>query len=432
MKELMNDVLDFLGYDLNLFSVNPNTQTTETSGLSDGMKTYYSDYIIDNAKPYLVHDQFGQERPIPQSKGKTIEFRKYSPLPKALTPLTEGVTPNGRDMELSVINATPLQYGDYITTSDILSLTFIDNAVVEATKLLGQQAGETLDTVVREVLNGGTNVQYAENAVAARYLLAGGDSNPANNHYMSVNAIRRAVRTMKQNKAKKINGSYVGIINPDVAFDLMGDDDWREPKAYVDTKDLYEGEIGKIHGVRFVETTEAKIFEADDLVTGANATRNLTTHSVSEKVITLKGTWTEAQIAALVGRKIIVARGTARFLYTVASGTRSASADSSTITTTETHGDTHVENDVIYPGEAGRDGRTVYSTLIVGDNAYGTTKLSGGGLEVIVKQLGSAGTSDPLNQRATVGWKATKTAIILVNEFMIRLETASTFESSAN
>ncbi len=80
---------------------------------------------------------------------------------------------------------------------------------------------------------------------------------------------------------------------------------------------------------------------------------------------------------------------------------------------------------VIYPGEAGAEGVDVYATLIFGENAYGTTSLADGGLEHIVKQLGSAGSSDPLNQRATVGWKATKVTVRLVEAFMIRIETAA-------
>ena len=87
-------------------------------------------------------------------------------------------------------------------------------------------------------------------------------------------------------------------------------------------------------------------------------------------------------------------------------------------------------NTVIYPGEAGSEGRDVYATLIFGENAYGTTALADGGLEHIVKQLGSAGSSDPLNQRATVGWKATKVATRLVEEYMLRVESGSSFSAT--
>ena len=85
--------------------------------------------------------------------------------------------------------------------------------------------------------------------------------------------------------------------------------------------------------------------------------------------------------------------------------------------------------DSVYPGEAGLAGRDVYSTLIIGENAYGTTEIAGGGLEHIVKQLGSAGAADPLNQRGSCGWKATKAAVRLVEPYMIRIETASTFNN---
>ena len=135
-------------------------QTTLLPGLSAEMKTFYDMTLIDEATANLVHDQFGQKRPIPANGGKTIEFRKFAPLAKATTPLTEGVTPDGKSLTVSTITATISQYGDYITQSDVLELTALDNTILEATKLLGRQAGSTLDTVVRNVLVSGTNVTY--------------------------------------------------------------------------------------------------------------------------------------------------------------------------------------------------------------------------------------------------------------------------------
>ena len=338
MKMAIFEKLSYLPVILNLFAGNTNV-TTDT-GLSKEMKTFYSDYLIDMAEPNLVHDQFGQKHPIPKNGGKIIEFRKYDSLPKALTPLTEGVTPNGQKLSMSVITSNVQQYGGYIELSDILLLTAIDNNLVQATKLLGSQAGRTLDTITREVLNGGTNVQYSEGQVTARNALVGGQA--SGNHYLTVDAVRRAVRFLKVMNAPKINGSYVGIIHPDVSYDLMSDPKWVNVKTYSDPDGIYEGEIGKIEGVRFVETSEAKVFEG-----------------------------------------------------------------------------------------AGASGVDVYSTLILGADAYGVTEITGGGLEHIVKQLGSAGTADPLNQRATAGWKATKTAERLVEQYMVRIETASTFGTAS-
>ena len=332
MRKLLSNLKNMILLDMNLqMFADPNPQTT--GDLSKEMKTWYSDYLIDNAEPRLVHDQFGQKHPIPQNGGKTIEFRKYSPLPKMLTPLTEGVTPDGQSLTVSTVEATVQQYGGYITISDVLQLTAIDNNMMQATKLLGSQAGATLDTITREVLNGGTNVIYS-GGVTSREAVA---------DVLTVADIKKAARALKVQNADQIGDSFVAIIHPDVTYDLTNDPDWKAPHQYVDTDHMYTGEIGKIAGVRFVETTEAKIW-----------------------------------------------------------------------------------------ANAGSGGKSVYSTLVLADNAYGVTEVEGGGLRHIVKQLGSAGTGDPLDQRASIGWKAIKAAERLVEQFMVRIESASTFDSDAN
>ncbi|QUO37945.1 N4-gp56 family major capsid protein [Dysosmobacter sp. Marseille-Q4140] len=318
---------------LQLFA-EPNTNVTTDGGLSKEMKTFYDKALIRLAEPELVHDQFAQKRPIPKNGGKTIEFRKYTPLAKQLTELTEGVTPDGQKLTVTTIEATVKQYGGYITLSDQLLLTAIDNNLMEAITLLSSQAARTSDTITREVMVAGTNVQYAEGQVDSRAALAYTDE--TDNMNLTVRAVRMATRTLKNQNAKRIGNSYVGIVHPDASFDLMSDPEWKYPHQYKDTSNLYAEEIGEVGGVRFVETTEAKKFVS-----------------------------------------------------------------------------------------AGASGRDVYATMILGANAYGVTEVTGGGLQTIVKQLGSAGTADPLNQRATAGWKLMKTAVRLVEEYMVRVETTS-------
>ncbi len=332
---------------LNLFDGNTNT----TAELTAEMKKYYSDFLIDIAEPLLIHDQVGQKVDIPKNGGKTIQFRKYDSLPKAMTALTEGVTPDGQKLSISTVESTVAQYGGYIELSDILLLTAVDNNLVQATRVLGGQAGRTLDAITREVINAGTSVQFADYQVSSREELVGGSSNASENHYLTVDAVRKAVRALKVMNAPKINGYYVGIIHPDCAYDIMNDPKWINVKSYSDPDGIYEGEIGRIEGVRFLETSEAKVF-------------------------------------------------------------KKAAIDKSS-------------------GSEKANARDVYSTIIVGENAYGVTEIEGGGLQHIVKQLGSAGTADPLNQRATAGWKATKTAERLVEAYMVRIETTSTFNDVA-
>jgi len=396
---------------------------TTDNGLSAEMRTFYSDYLIDNAVPKLVHDQFGQKHPIPRNGGRTIQFRKYSPLQKALTPLTEGVTPDGQKLNVSTVEATVKQYGRHIEMSDMLVMTAVDNNIIQATKLLGNQAGATLDTITREILNGGTNVQYAEGQVAARHLLVGGQAE--GNHYMTVDAIRRAARYLKTQNAEKIGDSYVAIIHPDIAYDLMNDPAWQSVKTYCDPKDMYEGEIGKIAGVRFVETTEAKIFkgapltEKNPTLTVINATGN------SSRMVMVAEAISSDEAAALAGRYILMKGERHKVTSAVAGAAGSAAL-------TLEFGVVQTDDEIIYPGEGGAEGRAVYSTLILGENAYGVTEITGGGLRHIVKQLGSSGTADPLDQRGSVGWKATRTAERLVESFMIRIETTSTFDGEPN
>jgi N4-gp56 family major capsid protein len=312
-------------------------QTTLLDGLSAEMKTFYDMTLIDEATSNLVHDQFGQKRPIPANGGKTIEFRKFAPLAKATTPLTEGVTPGGKSLSVSTITATVNQYGDYITQSDILELTALDNTILEATKLLGRQAGLTLDTVVRDVLQSGTNVTYCPKVVDGVETAVTSRSGLDATSQLTVKVIQQVVAKLRGQNAPTIGGKYVAIIHPYVAYDLMRDPEWIDAHKYAKPENLYEGEIGEIAGVRFVQTTEAKIY------TGG-----------------------------------------------------------------------------------------VFGTLIFGEGAYGVTEITGGGLQTIVKQKGSAGTADPLDQRSSVGWKAIKTAELLIPNYLVRVESKSaTFSATA-
>ena len=402
---------------------NTNTTGDNTTGndLSAEMKTYYDTMLIRLAEAELVHNQFGQKKPIPKGKGKTIEFRKFSSLGKALTPLSEGITPSGQKLNVTSINATVNQYGGYVEISDMLILTAVDNNLQEATRLIATQAAQTLDTVTREVLNGGTNALYA-GGVAGRAGLVGGDATPANNKYLTVLDVKKAVRNLKVQNAKKINGYYVGIIHPDCAFDLTNDPEWKYPHQYQDTTELYNGEIGQIAGVRFVETTEAKIFHAPNLAGDDRTLAIDYADGYSGAITSVAFDGGTVAGSALVGRKIMINGVPA----TVTANTTSA------ITFASTNFGAVANDTVIYPGEAGKDGRDVYSTLVIGADAYGVTEIEGGGLQHIVKQLGSAGTADPLNQRATCGWKATQAAERLVENYMVRIESASTFEAGAN
>ena len=332
--------------NLQLFA-ETNVNVTTDPGLSAENKTFYDLALIQEAGPNLVHDQFGQKRPIPKNGGKRIEFRKYASLPKALEPLTEGVTPDGKKLSVSTVEAEVSQYGDYVCLSDVLDLTAIDNNVLETTKVIGRQAGLTLDTITRNVLQSGTNVYYCPPVSADGTV----GQQPADRSQLTkdckltVSVVKRIASLMKAANAPKINGHYVCILHPYAAYDLMNDPKWEQMHQYCKPEEMYEGEIGRIAGVRFVETSEAAVY------TGA-------------------------------------------------------------------------ENDC-------PEGLAVFGCLFLAEGAYGVTEVTGGGLQTIIKQLGSAGSADPLNQRSTIGWKALKTAEILVEPYMYRVECCSAFSEDA-
>ena len=317
--------------NLQLFAVNTG------DALSSEMKTFYDLTLIDEAGANLVHHQFGQKRPIPANGGRTIEFRKFSALPKATTPLTEGVTPDGKAMTVTNVTATVNQYGDYITQSDVLELTAVDNTILEATKLLGRQAGLTMDTIVRNVLQSGTNVTYCPSLAAPTTEITS-RANLKADSMLTVDVVKKVVAKLRAQNAPPVDGrNYVAIIHPYVAYDLMSDPKWEDYHKYASPENLFEGEIGRIAGVRFVQTTEAKI----------------------------------------------------------------------------------------YTGEGCPSGLAVFGTLFLGADAYGVTEVTGGGLQTIVKQKGSAGTAAPLDQRSSVGWKAMETAELLLPNYLIRVESCS-------
>lgn len=313
--------------------------TTTTTQIPAGVQAFYDRNLLERAVPTLVHDSFGQTRNLPKGSSKTVKFRKYSSLAVATAALTEGVTPSGSQLSVTDITATVAQYGDFVTLSDMVSLTVEDAVVTEATDILGEQAGLTLDTIYRDIINAGTTIQYANN-VAGRGSVA---LTP------STGDLDKIIKTLKGQNAKKftalIQGSakvntypirpcYMAITHTNKITDFEALTGWKSVEQYASQGEVSVNEAGSYKNIRFVETTNAKVF------TGAGA----------------------------------------------------GAVD-------------------------------VYSTLVLGKDAYGIVGIKGNrNIETIVKPLGSG--DDPLNQRSTVGWKAIATAKILNDAFMLRYETA--------
>lgn len=318
----------------------PNTTKTQ---IPDEINNYYDRTLLERAVANFVHVQWGQVRDIPRNSGTvTIKFRRYANLTAATTALTEGVTPTGSSLSVTDITATALQYGDYVTVTDLVDFSSQDAVLTETTQIQGDQAGDTIDQLARDVMVAGTSVSYGGVATTRGTVAA--------TNVITTTLLRAAIRTLKTNKAKflkkmvpastnistgPVADAYIAIVHPAITTTLKAMTGWRPYEEYGVAGMRLPGEVGKYEDIRFVETPNAKIF------TGAGA-----------------------------------------------------------------------------------GGIDVYAIMILGEQAYGITRVGGEGMKTIRKPFGTVG-ADPLDQRSTVGWKMTFVAKILNDAFMTRIEVAS-------
>lgn len=290
-------------------------------------KSFYDRALLERMTPNLVYLKYGQTRKIPQNEGDTANFRRFECLQPATTALTEGTTPSGTSLTVTKVEATVKQYGDYVTISDKLNEMGVDPVLTEAIDVLGDQAALTVDTLVRDaIVSGCTNRQYAGGAASAAAIAA--------SSLLTSAEIKKAVRSLRKNNARPMaDGYYVAIVDPETAYDLQADSLWQDISKYNGGEAIMKGEIGRLHGVRFVQTS------------------NVATDSTTNE----KG--------------------------------------------------------------------TLHETMILGKDAYGVPALESSECRprIIVKNFGSAGSADPLNQRATAGWKVSMACVVLNPLGMVRI-----------
>lgn len=310
---------------------------TEVSGhnqLSAENKTFYERALLERLLPQLNFYKDAQKKKLPKNSGTTINFRKYNSLTAPSASLTEGKTPDGNDLNVTTITAVVQQEGDFVLMTDLLQLTGIDSTLTETCELLGEEAGVVVDNRIQTVLSKGTNVYFAGNATTRKGLES------ADTKYLTGNDVKKIVRKLKNANAKRFTDGYYHMqVDPDIAYDLMSDGQWVDVSKYAKPEQMVKGELGKMHGMKFYETTNLSTVES--------------------------------------------------------------SSDSGKI-------DVHI-------------------AYAYGKDAYSCVELeSGAGKpEIIVKTNGSAGTDDPLNQRASAGWKNCFTAVITQPLALVRVETGT-------
>lgn len=250
MKEIKNL------FNIQLFAASETTLNptkTSTPAMSPTMKTFYDTSLLENARAVLIFNQFAKKQKI---KGNKVEFRKFNTFAKALTPITEGVTPTGQTFGMTKIETSTTQHGDYVTVTDRLEYESVDDVILGATEEMGAAGGETYDTLTRNRISSGNCVQYAPKSDGTVVSTTSGITSSCK---LTPTLINKAVTWLKKNKAPKIDGYYIALIHPSVAEDLRNSDEWKEYHKYSDVAPIFKGEIGTLHGVRFVESTECRV-----------------------------------------------------------------------------------------------------------------------------------------------------------------------------
>ncbi len=335
---------------------------TTTTQIDPAVATYYDRILLKRGLPFLVHELFAQNRPIRQRNGNQIKFQKYRALAQATTPLVEGVTPSGKQPTKTSVTATLEQYGDFIHFTDMVSLVNQDPVLTEFNELLGEQGGESLDAVCRDKIVAGSNVYYA-----GSYADSSIDTRGEVNTAPTSADFKKCRETMIGNKASMIASNIkastgVGTMPVAPSFFCI---------AHYELQNDLEDMSGWLPVHQYPNGKPAYPSEI-----GALPDANM--------------------------RFLITQNGK---VWRHSGGTTGAG------TTYRSDDDTNVD---------------VFSCLIIGQNAYGKVPLEGENLKSIIKAVGSSGSSDPLDQRGSAGWKATTTYCILEDLFMIRAEFAAT------
>ena len=299
----------------------------------------YDRNLLYRAQQAQVLYGWGQKKNIKKNDGNTIRWRRFNALATNTSTLVEGITPAPTALSMSEVTATVAQYGAYGMISDMIDLVGIDPVLSEASDVFGQQAGESIETVVTNVVAAGTSVLYGTGSTRGAQSAAAP---------MTIALLRKALRNLDRNNTKRFNGeaqnSKVGngyynlLLHPNVVYDLQNDPEWKNMQQNIKPELLANGAMAMILNVMIYQSTLAPVF------TGA-----------------------------------------------------------------------------------GSGGVDVYGSILIGQNAFGVVDVAGTGkFKMIAKPLGSAGTADPLDQRATVGWKSVFATKILNDLFMLRIETGAT------
>lgn len=372
------------------------------------IKSWYNTEALENARSNHIYAQFAKNIPLPEHHGMTVEMRKantFGDVPR----LQEGVIPDGQKFGYSAVQATVFEYGTYTSLGRRLTRHAIDPVAQDAAEEMGAAGGNTQDKIARNVALSGSNVMYCDKADGTRVSTR---SQLTKDCVLTPTMVNRAVTWLKKHKAPKINGKYVAIVHPSVTFDLRESKGWLDAHEYAHPEEIFNGEIGELHGVRFIESDNAKVFKGSALVTAGA----LKTSAAVNNSTTVPVTGGTVAANALVNRYVLI--GGIKCRVTANTASQLTISDPITVGAGAN----------IVPGEGGADGIAVYGCIFLGKNAFGMIDVGGGNMEVIIKTPEQAG--GPLNQFGTIGVYFETGGGVLYEERLLRVECGSYYSDT--
>lgn len=407
-----------------------NINYSYDAGIAPSVKEYYSRTLVDMVKSDAVHMIDLEETVLPKGQSGTIEFRRAMPLPISTAPLVEGVTPDGQRVTIEKFTATIAPYGNYIATTDELDWKTIDSMHKINAELLAEQAKNSLDAIAKEKLHSGLNVRYAGNATSRATIKV--------TDKLTYDEINKTVTALIKNGAKPFgDGKFHAIVDANVEYDLMNDPLFIDVAKYQDKSIIEKGEIGTFGRVRFFRSQNGKVFGAETNLFDAVTSLTIESYDPETKTIKLNAASTNAlteQARRILAGKLVdiadnaAAKVTATIdrVYSDGRVVLKYVPAAAAVAKWKAGG---TATPAIVPTGGGAVNVTVYSTLVYGKGHAGKVALESGGAKpkTIIKPLGSAGSTDPLDQRQTIGWKVSGfTVAVLQDLFMTRIEHGAT------
>ena len=393
--------------------------------LSPEIKDFYDTELLENSRIDTYYAQFAKRVTLPAGHGGSVEFRKWNTFERA-GQLQEGVIPTGQKFGATRLTASVNQFGTYTAVSDKLEYKSYDDVIGGATEEMGASLAETQEALIRDALFAGTNVLYANKVTLATGAVGDAPTSMGglldNATYacrLTAEVVNKAATKLKKDKAPKINGKYYAVIHPSVAEDLRNSNGWLEAHKYAAPNEIFNGEIGELHGVRFIEDTFAPVLCGADLASDSRTLAVNYANGYTGSITSVAFDGGNVTDDELIGRKIMI------------NGVAATVTDNTTnsITFASTNFGNIANDAYIYPGEGAGEGVAAYATYFFGKDAFAIIDPAQGGAEMIVHDKSEIG--GPLNQFSTIGYKfETNGATILYQERMLRVMSTSSYSAT--